>query len=116
MRRVAALLGLFLLGGPATVEPTTPTLTVFAAADLAFAFKEIVPLFEKASGCRVTLVLGSTGTLAKQIEHGAPADVFFASRLPERSDMIEVREPVLPAQPIPGARSREGGNLPRPIS
>jgi molybdate transport system substrate-binding protein len=28
---------------------------------------------------KVTLVLGSTGTLAQQIEHGAPADVFFAA-------------------------------------
>src|SRR5207253_1016708 len=28
---------------------------------------------------RVPLVMGSTGNLAKQIEHGAPADVFFAA-------------------------------------
>ena len=76
---MVAVLGLLLLGGPAAGEPTTPALTIFAAADLAFAFKEIVPLFEKATGSRLTLVLGSTGTLAKQIEHGAPADVFFAA-------------------------------------
>ena len=56
-----------------------PPLTVYAAADLAFAFREIVPKFEKAVGARVTLVLGSTGNLAKQIENGAPADVFFAA-------------------------------------
>lgn len=56
-----------------------PAITVFAAADLAFAFKEIVPQFEKASGAKLTLVLGSTGNLARQIEHGAPADVFFAA-------------------------------------
>jgi molybdate transport system substrate-binding protein len=43
------------------------------------AFREIKPLFEKATGARVTLVMGSTGNLAKQIEHGAPADVFFAA-------------------------------------
>lgn len=56
-----------------------PILTVFAAADLAFAFGEIVPRFEQAQGAKVTLVLGSTGNLARQIEHGAPADVFFAA-------------------------------------
>jgi molybdate transport system substrate-binding protein len=56
-----------------------PTLTVFAAADLAFAFKEIVPRFEKATSTKVTLVLGSTGNLSRQIEHGAPADIFFAA-------------------------------------
>jgi molybdate transport system substrate-binding protein len=54
-------------------------LTVFAAADLAFAFRDLVPRFEQATGATVTLVLGSTGNLAKQIEHGAPADVFFAA-------------------------------------
>jgi len=64
-------------GGAPAAEP--PSLTVFAAADLAFAFREIVPRFEKALGARVTLVLGSTGQLAQQIEHGAPADVFFAA-------------------------------------
>lgn len=56
-----------------------PTLTVFAASDLAFAFKEIAPRFERALGVRVILVLGSTGNFARQIEHGAPADVFFAA-------------------------------------
>jgi len=60
---------------------TRPEVTVYGAADLAFAFKEIAPLFEKATGTKVTLVLGSTGNLAKQIEHGAPADVFFAANM-----------------------------------
>lgn len=54
-------------------------LTVFAAADLAFAFKEIVPLFEHATGAKVTLSIGSTGMFAQQIDAGAPADVFFAA-------------------------------------
>jgi len=56
-----------------------PTITVFAAADLAFALRDLVPRFEKAVGVKVALVLGSTGNLARQIEHGAPADVFFAA-------------------------------------
>jgi molybdate transport system substrate-binding protein len=60
-------------GGP------PPALTVFAASDLAFAFAELLRRFESLSGTRVTTVLGSTGNLAKQIEQGAPADVFFAA-------------------------------------
>ena len=60
-------------------QPAATTLVVYAAADLDMAFREIKPLFEKATGARVTLVMGSTGNLAKQIEHGAPADVFFAA-------------------------------------
>jgi len=60
-------------------QPAATTLVVYAAADLDTAFREIKPLFEKATGARVTLVMGSTGNLAKQIGHGAPADVFFAA-------------------------------------
>jgi molybdate transport system substrate-binding protein len=52
---------------------------VYAASDLDMAFREIKPHFENATGARVTLVMGSTGNLAKQIGHGAPADVFFAA-------------------------------------
>jgi molybdate transport system substrate-binding protein len=79
VRRGAArlLLASLALAGTAAAQP--PVLTVFAAADLAFAFKEIVPRFEQAHGVSVTLVLGSTGNLARQVEHGAPADVFFAA-------------------------------------
>jgi molybdate transport system substrate-binding protein len=54
-------------------------LTVYAAADLAFALKEIAVAFERTSSVDVVLVLGSTGNLSHQIEHGAPADVFFAA-------------------------------------
>jgi molybdate transport system substrate-binding protein len=74
-----AVVGLLIALAPAIGRPAGPTLTVFAGADLAFAFDEIVPRFERVAGAKVTLVLGSTGNLATQIEHGAPADVFFAA-------------------------------------
>jgi molybdate transport system substrate-binding protein len=79
MRRRTALALLAGLVVAAGAHGQSPKLTVFAAADLAFAFRELVPRFEKALGVTVTLVLGSTGNLAAQIEHGAPADVFFAA-------------------------------------
>jgi molybdate transport system substrate-binding protein len=66
-------------GSGARAQPVAPAITVYAASDLDMAFREIKPIFEKAAGTRVTLVMGSTGNLAKQIEHGAPADVFFAA-------------------------------------
>ncbi len=73
-------LGAALLAVPVAARPQdAPTLTVFAASDLIFAFRELVPRFERTYGTRLTLVLGSTGNLARQIEHGAPADVFFAA-------------------------------------
>src|SRR6266446_7012354 len=70
----------WLVLGPGSTEPADPpSLTVFAAADLTFAFKELAPRFEKATGARVTLVFGSTGNFAQQIRQGGPADVFFAA-------------------------------------
>lgn len=54
-------------------------LTVAGAADLTFAMKEIAAEFEKDTGAKVVLSMGSTGMLAKQIREGAPFDVFFAA-------------------------------------
>jgi molybdenum ABC transporter molybdate-binding protein len=56
-----------------------PALTVFAAADLVFVLGEIAATFERIYDTKVILVFGSTGHLAPQIAHGAPADVFFAA-------------------------------------
>lgn len=62
-----------------TVAQQSAAITVFAASDLGPAFQKIIPEFEKRNRTKVTLVLGSTGTLAQQIRNGAPADVFFAA-------------------------------------
>lgn len=80
------VLAIFIALLPATAASAQPTITVAAAADLAFAFKEIGPLFERAHGVKITFIFGSTGNLAKQIEHGAPVDVFFSAdvRFPDQ--------------------------------
>jgi molybdate transport system substrate-binding protein len=54
---------------------------VAAAADLAPAFEELGREFEQATGTMVTFSFGSTGTLAKQIENGAPVDLFAAANV-----------------------------------
>lgn len=65
-----------------TPEPASPApLTVAAAADLQFAFTEIAALYEAHTGQPVTLVFGSTGQLAQQIESGAPFDLFAAANV-----------------------------------
>ena len=56
-------------------------LTVAAAADLQFAFTDIARLFEEQTGHKVTLVFGSTGQAAQQIENGAPYDLFAAANI-----------------------------------
>jgi molybdate transport system substrate-binding protein len=79
VRRRTVLFGLVGLARPGTARSEPPALTVFAASDLALAFREIGPRFAQAHGATPTLVFGSTGNMARQIEHGAPADVFFAA-------------------------------------
>lgn len=76
---IGMVLAVLALGVHSAGSQSAAPLTVFAASDLTFAFRELVPRFEKAHGVKVTLVLGSTGNLATQIEHGGPADVFFAA-------------------------------------
>jgi molybdate transport system substrate-binding protein len=66
-------------GGQATQGSDRPELVVAAAADLVFALREVKSIFEREQPSKVTLVFGSTGQLAQQIEHGAPFDVFFAA-------------------------------------
>ncbi len=51
-------------------------LHVFAAASLTDALKEISSAFEKETGTIVKLNFGASSLLARQIEEGAPADVF----------------------------------------
>lgn len=74
-----AIFAILLMLLPATDAFAQPAITVAAAADLTFPFKEIGSLFERAHGVKITFIFGSTGSLAKQIEHGAPVDVFFAA-------------------------------------
>jgi molybdate transport system substrate-binding protein len=52
---------------------------VAAASDLNFAIKEIIPQFERDTGYRVRLTLGSSGNFYAQIVNGAPFDVFLSA-------------------------------------
>lgn len=52
---------------------------VSAASDLRFAFVEIGEAFERETGLAVTFNFGATGHLARQIERGAPVDVFASA-------------------------------------
>lgn len=55
---------------------------VAAAADLRFAFNELLPLFQKSHPAhRLELIMGSSGKFMQQIEHGAPFDIFFSADL-----------------------------------
>jgi molybdate transport system substrate-binding protein len=57
------------------------TLTVFAAASLKNALDDVNAAFTKASNVKVTASYAATSALAKQLEAGAPADVFLSADL-----------------------------------
>ena len=64
-----------------TTTNSSQELTVAAASDLMPAFQEIGREFESANKTKVVFVFGSTGLLTKQIENGAPMDVFAAANV-----------------------------------
>jgi len=77
---VSVLFALFMITGLSTAPSgQAGELTVAAAADLNFAFKELVPTFEQQTGEHVKLTLGSSGNFFSQIQNGAPFDLFFSA-------------------------------------
>jgi molybdate transport system substrate-binding protein len=62
--------------------------TVAAAANFTDATRDLVPLFEEATGHTARVSYGSTGKLYAQIANGAPFDVFLAAdgARPERAE------------------------------
>lgn len=57
----------------------SPEITVAAAANLTDAFAELGKEFTARRGVRVTFSFGATADLARQIENGAPFDVFASA-------------------------------------
>jgi len=93
---LAALL-LFPLHGSAPRPGNVPSgqITVAAAADLTFVFKDVAARFEKETGIAVKLSFGSSGNFFAQIQNGAPYDVFFSAdvRYPEQLERAALIEP-----------------------
>ena len=54
-------------------------LTVFAAASMREAMERIGVAFEEETGTEIIFSFAGTGTLARQVEAGAPADVFVSA-------------------------------------
>jgi molybdate transport system substrate-binding protein len=55
------------------------TVHVFAAASLTDSLKEIAATYSRDAADKIVFNLGASSTLARQIEEGAPADIFFAA-------------------------------------
>jgi len=67
------------------------TVTVFAAASTTNAVTELAELFAAQNPERLVTSFASSSTLAKQIESGAPAEIFISAN-PEWMDYLEERK------------------------
>lgn len=64
-------------------------LTVAAASDLNYAFKDLVAEFERQTGEHVKLSLGSSGNFYSQIANGAPFDLYFSADIGYPKKLID---------------------------
>jgi molybdate transport system substrate-binding protein len=80
-------------------------LTVAAASDLTPVFEELGRAFESATKTKVVFVFGSTGMLTRQIENGAPYDLFAAANV-SYIDQLEQKALIIPDSKAVYARGR----------
>ena len=80
-------------------------LTVAAASDLTSAFEEIGREFEAANKTKVVFMFGSTGMLTRQIENGAPVDLFAAANV-SYVDELDQKGLIIPDSKAIYARGR----------
>jgi len=88
----------FVVGSPAlpAAEQQQPQILVFAAASLTDAMQEISAAYEKSAHVTVKSSFDSSSVLARQIEAGASADVFFSADK-AWMDYLESRNLIQPA-------------------
>jgi molybdate transport system substrate-binding protein len=84
------LAGMF--GGPSAMAADV---VVFGAASLKEALDEQAKQFESATGNRVVISYGASNALAKQIDAGAPADLFISADL-DWMDYVDRKGLVMP--------------------
>lgn len=74
IRSLLSSIMLLLCGSLAAAE-----INVYAASSLTDALKEIGAVYEKETGDHLAFNFAASSTLARQIEEGAPADLFFSA-------------------------------------
>src|SRR5579885_2716457 len=97
--RAAAAAIAFLFAAPLfslPVQAQTEPVVVFAAASLKNALDEAAQTWAKKSGIEVKLSYAASSALAKQIEAGAPADIFISADL-DWMDYVQKRNLIQPA-------------------
>jgi molybdate transport system substrate-binding protein len=77
--RTSIALVLAVVAAVVLTDATAADVTVFGAASLKEALDEQAKRFESATGNKVVVAYGASNSLARQIDSGAPADVFVSA-------------------------------------
>ena len=89
---IASIVALTGTLAPSTYAQSPETLTLAVANNLKDVFRKIVPLYEARNrDVNVRVIYGQSKTLLKQIEEGAPVDVFIPSAY-EELDQLEQKK------------------------
>jgi len=100
MKRIAMpwllLCAFFLAPQVFAADPGRPAITVFAAASLTNVLQDLGDAFTSETSIPVRFSFAASSTLARQIENGSPADVFFSADL-DWMDYLQARALIQPA-------------------
>jgi molybdate transport system substrate-binding protein len=87
-----------------TVSPARAELTVFAAASMNNVMRRLAAEFEAGGGEKIRFNFAGSGALARQVDAGAPADIFVSANA-NWMDFLEEKELI-----ISGTRRNIAGN------
>ncbi|MDP6841231.1 MAG: molybdate ABC transporter substrate-binding protein [Rhodospirillales bacterium] len=93
MRAAAPVIAIFLISAwaaTAQAEAQAERVLVFAAASLKLPLAKIARAHEKRAGHDIDIAFAASSALARQIAHGAPADIFVSAHL-KWMDWLEAR-------------------------
>jgi len=96
---VIAAIGLFAVAALPSRAADLPTITVYAAASATDALNEIGGLYAAAGKGKLSPSYASSSTLAKQIENGAPAQVFISAD-EKWADYLEEKKLLVPGSRV----------------
>ena len=91
----ASILCLIWLAPTSAAASDKPSITVFAAASLTNVLQELGDGFTKTTSIPVRFSFAASSALARQIENGSPADVFFSADL-EWMDYLQTHKLIQP--------------------
>jgi molybdate transport system substrate-binding protein len=98
MMFVGAVVAALVLGASASpmARPEAGDVLIFAAASLQTALDALTPAIDRSTGAHVVVSYAASSALARQIEDGAPADLFISADL-DWMDYVAARHLIQPA-------------------